>query len=178
MPGVCMWLCVKGQWWFFGEKINLGNEDVEVLGMKLFLIHTWKKLIALQGFESRMLYTLPFSSSSLSQRDCSLFCCEEYAIVVWMFVLPVFDRNPHQDSRHLCKVYGVVARLHSSVLACSSLCCFTPAPQVFLRGKMRSCLRRCVLLKDGKGLYWYCSTVRLPYIKLWMTCSQAFMRKS
>lgn len=77
-----MWLCVKGQWWLFSEKINLRDEGVEVLGMKLILIHTWKKLLALQGFESRMLYAVPFSSSPLSQRDCSLLCCKECVNVV------------------------------------------------------------------------------------------------
>lgn len=38
--GFSVWLCVKGQWRFFGEKINLGDEGVKVLGMKLILIHT------------------------------------------------------------------------------------------------------------------------------------------
>jgi len=51
-----------------------------------------------------------------------------------MFVLLIFDYNPQRDSRHLCKVYRAVARLHSRELACSPMCCFTPAPQVFLRG--------------------------------------------
>lgn len=50
--------------------------------MELILIHTWKKLLALQAFESRMLYAVAFSSSPLSQRDCSLLCCKECVSVV------------------------------------------------------------------------------------------------
>lgn len=50
--------------------------------MELILIHTWKKLLALQGFESRMLYAVAFSPSPLSQRDCSLLCCKECVSVV------------------------------------------------------------------------------------------------
>jgi len=55
-----MWLCVKGQWVFFSEKINLRDEGVEVLGMEFILIRTWKKMLALQEFESRMLFAVPF----------------------------------------------------------------------------------------------------------------------
>lgn len=48
----------------------------------------------------------------------------------------------------------------------------------FSGGKMKSCLRRCLLPRESKGLCWHHSTFRLPYIKLQKTCSQVLLWKS
>lgn len=61
----------------------------------------------------------------------------------------------------------------------AALCAASPLHYRCFSGvKMKSCLGRCLLLKDSKGLCWCCSTLRLPSIKLWKTCSWVLMWKS